>query len=422
MKSFIIKDLLLFWRDRKEVIVVLLLPILLIFVLNFVFAELFGDEGEISLDLQLGIVNQDTNERVMDQLKHKLISNASLGVQEVEEIVKQMSEVQPASLLSNYLVSKELKDIVKVHELSEAEAVAKVEEEELDGILIIPKGFTVDSLYAAIAKEAPTRSIIYKVEKESNNNIAIRNIIEGYMNQLNYQFAVKEIAGISEVEVKYPLGGYEEIRTGNAFTMNDYFTIAMGALFALFLVATVATKTGVEIREQVFNRILLTNCPPIHYLIGKMVATFFLVFLQILFVVIVSHFTLDVFPDRTIFFWLGVILMIILVSLSLAGLAAIFTSISLRVTDSDAVSGIYMIVILLFGVLGGNFVPIELLPEWLQQMGEWTPNGIFLAMFTNWIQFEELTSICIHSIWLIGISLLFTLAGLVLFPERGKAG
>ena len=58
MRSFLRKDLLVFWRDRKEVLISLLAPILLIVVLNFAFSDLFGEDAE-GLDIDLGIVLED---------------------------------------------------------------------------------------------------------------------------------------------------------------------------------------------------------------------------------------------------------------------------------------------------------------------------------------------------------------------------
>ncbi len=125
------------------------------------------------------------------------------------------------------------------------------------------------------------------------------------------------------------------------------------------------------------------------FLIGKMVSTIFLVILQIIFVLIVSNFILGVFPDRSLAFWVGILVMIVLLALVMSGLAAIFTAILLRMRNIDAANGIFMLVLLLLGTLGGGFVPIYMMPGWLQEIGAWTPNGLFLSMLTDWVQFED---------------------------------
>lgn len=412
----------MFWRDRKELITILVLPILLIVVLNFAFSGIFGSEDDSTMDLHVAIVNMDDESAAMRLLKDKLVQDASLGAAEAEQIVERASIFRPVSMLLEYLRSQDVQQWLTVHPLSEAEAVLKVEEGEIDGILLIPEGFTAESLYAAFVGEAPATTFIFKIDKETNNNFTLQQIIAGFTDHLNYQFAIQEIGGSSALEVISPEGGIETVGSGASFTLAQYFTVTMGALFALFIAATVATKSGEEIRLQVFQRILLSNSHPLSYLMGKIVSTFCLVWLQIMFVLVLAHFILQVFPDRSITFWLGVVGMISLLALAVAGLTALLTSISLRVKNIDTANGIFMLVIIVFGVIGGNFVPKFVLPEWLQSIGEWTPNGTFLVMFTEWIQFEELSvSVFIPSMLLIVFFLITTFIGLYLYPKRGEA-
>lgn len=420
MRSFIKKDMLIFWRDWKELLTILLLPIILILVLNYAFAGVFGDD-EASMDLQLAVVNQDDENEAMQQLNERLINDPAIEEQEAKAIVGAAGEVQPVQLLSDYLGSDDLKGWVTVHNLKENEAAERIKEGDLDGMLVIPQGYIADSLYASFTGESPTKSLIYKMEEETMNSSVMRQLIQGFIDQLNYQFAIQDITDGAEIDVALPEGGFEDIGTAYDFTLTQYFTIAMGALFSLFVVTTVAMKTGVEIRDQVFNRILLTNSHPMRFLIGKMVSTVCLVMLQIIFVLIVAHFILDVFPDRTLTFWVGIFVMMFLLALVMSGLAAIFTAILLRMTNIDAANGFFMLILLLFGSLGGGFVPIYMMPGWLQEIGEWTPNGLFLAMLTEWVQYEDLSLTVQPSLFLIGIFLLFTIIGLALFPKRGKA-
>ncbi|MED4082472.1 ABC transporter permease [Halalkalibacterium halodurans] len=417
MGSFIKKDLLLFWRDRKELITVLALPILLVIVLNFAFAGLFGGDQELNLDLTLAVVNEDDETGTIAQLQEKLIKEASFKETEVARLVEQVGDIQPIPLLFEYLSSEDLQDWLTVYELTEAEAVAKVKEGDADGILVIPDGFTVNSLYAALVGEPTASSLIYKVEMETSNSATLYQIIDGFLDHMNNHFALQQMGEVQEANA--PEGGLEKIGVGEAFTLTQYFTISMSALFALFLAATVATKTGEEIRQKVFHRILLTDRKPILFLVGKIVSTAFLVWLQMMLVFVVSHILLDVFPDRTVTFWLGVIGSVTVLSLAIAGIATIFTSLLLRMTNLDAANGIFMLVIIVFGVVGGNFVPIYIMPNWLQQIGEWVPNGLFLMILTEWIQFEEVSSIFSPSLLLVGFFLTCTVLGVALYPKRG---
>jgi ABC-2 type transport system permease protein len=420
MRSYIKKDLLTFWRDRKELITVLVLPILLVVVLNFAFSGLLGKD-EDAIDLRLAIVNQDDETEASAQLKEKLLHDASFSEQEAQDLVQRTNEVRPVQILVDYFESDELKEWVTVYEIEESEAVKKVGEGEIDGFLLIPDGFTADSLYAAVTGESPTTKLTFKRDKETGDTSALYNIIHGFMDHLNYHFALETLSGATEVEVKLPEGGFEQEEAAENFSLTQYFTITMAILFALFTAMTVATKTGHEMRQQVFNRILIAHQNRLLFLVGKTVSTFCLAWLQIMLVFTLAHFILGVFPERTANFWLGLLGIVTSVSFAIAGLAAIFTTILLRMKKVEAANGLFMLVIILFGVVGGNFVPIYILPDWLQQIGEWTPNGLALVMFTEWIRFEQVTSLVGPSVLLIIFFVLCSIAGLAFYPKRGEA-
>ncbi|AST98331.1 MULTISPECIES: ABC transporter permease [Shouchella] len=420
MRSYIKKDLLTFWRDRKELITVLVLPILLVVVLNFAFSGLLGKD-EDAIDLRLAIVNQDDETEASAQLKEKLLHDASFSEQEAQDLVHRTNEVRPVQILVDYFESDELKEWVTVYEIEESEAVKKVGEGEIDGFLLIPDGFTADSLYAAVTGESPTTKLTFKRDKETGDTSALYNIIHGFMDHLNYHFALETLSGATEVEVKLPEGGLEQEEAAENFSLTQYFTITMAILFALFTAMTVATKTGHEMRQQVFNRILIAHQNRLLFLVGKTVSTFCLAWLQIMLVFTLAHFILGVFPERTANFWLGLLGIVTSVSFAIAGLAAIFTTILLKMKKVEAANGLFMLVIILFGVVGGNFVPIYILPDWLQQIGEWTPNGLALVMFTEWIRFEQVSSLVGPSVLLIIFFVLCSIAGLAFYPKRGEA-
>src|SRR5690606_25763179 len=131
-----------------------------------------------------------------------------------------------------------------------------------------------------------------------------------------------------------------------------------------------------EKREHVFDRIILSNSNPIHFLLGKMFATFCLVWLQMLLTIGVAQIALGVFEGKSMEFWIGFFVMMTIYSLTIAGLAALFTSLALNIKDMNMANGIMSLVVLTFGLIGGGFFPIQGLPEMLQNMGAWVPNGI----------------------------------------------
>lgn len=394
MLTYIKKDLLLFWRNRREIATVVLLPIVLIVVLNFAFSGLFGTHAK-PLDLTLAVVNEDRDPAGKEQLLA-------------------------------FLQSPDFSEWLTVRELDKTEAFQQVEEGKVDAAIHIPEGYSHLLMNPDVRKDAAGVELPLTVKKSSLNVDVIQEILGGYFGAMNLQFALAHAsigddgAPSTGVAVSAPEGGREMIEGAKPFTMSQYFTLAMGALFALFIASSVAERTGTEKREQVFYRILVTNTKPLAYLMGKTVSTFCLVWLQNVFVILVSHLLLGVFKGHSANFWLGLMLMVTGYALTIACLTALYTSISLRVRSMDTANALFLLITMGFGVLGGGFFPIYLFPHWLQEIGEWTPNGLILTMHMEWIQYGQLSSLWTPLFGLMLFAAAGIAAGVAFYPKRGE--
>lgn len=421
MLTFIFKDLLLFWRNRKEILTVLVTPIVLIVILSFAFSSVAGGSAS-PLDLKLAIVNEDAEEAGIRQFMADIERLEDQTA--AQALMAHSAGMKPIAYLEQYLHRPELADWLTVYELSEPEALQQLKEKKIDGWITIPQGYTYDMLNAIIlGKEASAVSLPFTVAENSMNVTVIEMMISEFFDQMNFQLALQHSGGdrTAAEAVVMPEGGREALKGSEPFTMGQYFTIAMGALFSLFIASTVAEKTGTEKREEVIKRIVAANTKPMSYLMGKTCATFVLVWLQFLFVVVVSHLLLGLFTGNPLSFWLGLLLMITVYALTVAGISAFYTSISLRTNNMDAANGLILLFTMALGILGGNFVPIYLFPEWMQQISEWTPNGLMLATVIEWIQLERGMALGTPLVVLSLIGILFLFAGMLLYPKRGEA-
>src|SRR5690625_151643 len=419
MRSFFRKDLLVFWRDRKEVLISVLSPIVIIIVLNFAFSGTwFGVTAE-ELEIDVGLVVEDDESLGLKQFAE---SAKGMDISEAEQelLLEQAAQFSPSQLLTNYLNDPELNSLIHAEELDEEEAKERVKDGELDALIKIPEGFTFDVLGQMLLSDPSKSSLIIQIEKQSMESSVLQTILDGYMETLNFQFALSSVVGDEITEPILPQGEMEMIAGIEALDIPQYFTIAMSVLFTLFLASTVATKTTTEKRERVFNRILLTDSHPLSYLMGKVLSTFCFAFFQLMIVFMISQLLLDVFPGKTNEFWLGATLIIIFFALTVAGLSAVFTSLTLRMSNTDAANGLFMLIIMLFAALGGSFFPLEVFPGWMQSISEWIPNGITVTSFMHWFQYGDSASLFVPIIKLFVFFIGFLIIGISLFPRRGR--
>ncbi|WP_042149619.1 ABC transporter permease [Paucisalibacillus sp. EB02] len=418
MGSFLKKDLLVFWRDRKEVLIALLLPIILIVVLNVALSGLFTDDGE-SMDIQVGIVEEDNSLEGLERFE-EAVNEMDLDQAEKEAILQQTSVFNPSEMIISFFDNPEIKQVIHTKNVSEAEAVELVEEGDLHAFVRIPEGFTYAILSSIMLDEEADVALSIQAEEQSNELNTLQNMMNNFIESINLELALGTIAEGEAQEPLLPQGGREVIEGVETYSFTQYITIAMSTLFALFMAQTLAMKTVTEKRERVFNRIILTGSHPFHYLMGKTLATFILSWLQIIITFTISQLLFDVFPDKSLEFWIGLLIVITAFALTISGLTALFTSITLNLQDTNAASGIFSLIIMSMAVLGGNFTPIQILPAFLQRIGEWTPNGLSLTVILEWIQLNNSGNLVIPMGILFGYFIVFLMLGMAIFPGRGR--
>ncbi|EOR22415.1 ABC transporter permease [Cytobacillus oceanisediminis] len=418
MGSFIKKDLLVFWRDRKEMLMTLLLPIIIIVVLNYAFAGIFNDDKEAT-KLDIAFVQVDDEEKGFVQFKEK-IQQLGLSQAEKETMLEHVENLSPITLIRNFINNPDVKEWVNAKELTWEEATDQVESGELDAIIRVPEGFTYEVLSTVMLGDKSTTALTIHAAKQSTEVTTLQNIVNEFVNSLNMNFALGREGTLSAAEPILPQGGREVVEGIDTYTISQYFIIAIGTLFGLFLAQSVALKTVTEKRERVFNRILLTNSNPMHFLLGKTVSTFILAWLQLMITITVTQLLLNIFPDKSVSFWFGMVLVFTSFSLMVAGLSAIFTSITLNLKDSNAVSGLTTLIIMSLGVLGGSFFPLEGFPELLQRIGEWTPNGLTMIAMIEYIQFSQFSDLLLPIVVLVAMSVVCFVIGMFMFPKRGR--
>ncbi|GAB3796127.1 ABC transporter permease [Virgibacillus kimchii] len=420
MISFTKKDLLVFWRDRKEVLISLLAPLLIIIVLNFVFSGItFEDAGE--RDINAGLVLEDDEAAGFEQFEESL-QDMGLPETEIEAMMEQAVNLSPSELMVSLFEDPELSSWIHTEEMSEDEAKKQVEDGDLAAIIKIPAGFTYDVLRQLILDQPSDRAIHFQIEEHSIETDILTGLIDNYMETLNFQFALGALTEGEPTDPALPQGGREIINENTVeLDLAQYFTVAMSSLFALFIAATVAAKTETEKRERVFNRILLTNSRPLSYLMGKIISTFLMTWIQLMLVFFVSDLLLGIFPEKSVGFWLGIIVIVTFFSLIVAGMSAIFTSLMLRMKNVNTAHGLFTVFIMIMAALGGNFFPMEQFPAWVQVFSEWTPTGVMISLFMDSLQDADTVSFAVPLIKQAGFFILFFLIGILLFPERGRS-
>ena len=259
------------------------------------------------------------------------------------------------------------------------DARSQVDGGNLDAAVVVPAGFA-----ASLAGDEPGE---VEVITEPDSPIAAevaRSVAEGFTARINAArlAAATTVAGGGGLPPEDELASLElpvdiaQTGTGGDVSPAAYFGPAMALLFLFLLVGALARDLLAEQRLRVLDRVRAAPVRDATILGGKAAS-----------VVIIAIVTLGVIWGVTGVAlgadWgdpLGVAVLIVAVSLAIAGISGLVAAVARTENTADTVAAFVAFV---FALIGGNFVPPGAMPEVLQRLSLFTPNGWALQGFAE---------------------------------------
>ena len=409
-KFFLIalKDLKLSFRDTAALLMMLAAPFALTLGMGAVTGRFSGGTSTGLSDISVIFINQDGGE----------LGNA---------LVEMFS-------------SPELADLIEPSIGADfAQAQASVDADTAAAVILIPEGFT-NSIIPAEGMAGPPETVqieLYSNPTRPNSVGVIKTILEQFLSQVEIgriggQVAVTQLlsSGIispdqaaavgqavgqsqaaetsSSIALKQATAGGEEVK----FDVLAYLAPGMALMFLMFTVTYGGRSLLVEQAAGTLPRLLVSPTNSTQILAGKIFGIFLTGAAQLLILI----------GGTTLMFrlnWgnpLPVILMVLASVLGATGWGILLTA--LLKTPGQA-SAIGSAVMLIFGILGGSFTNIQLLPEPVQFISRITPNYWGLQGFTTLAAGGSLKAIGTPLLWLSGMFLILFAIGVVLFSRRG---
>ncbi|WP_162138555.1 ABC transporter permease [Planococcus halocryophilus] len=294
-----------------------------------------------------------------------------------------------------------------------------MEEKAIDAVIIIPAGFSEAALRNMLFGASGTGELEVVVADLSSTKAEILNtIVNEFVQTVNFEASFTRLAG-GDIPLAEVLGEEETITTRPPISSFQYYTIGMAVMFVLFTGSTLASQANLEQTQMVFDRIRLSNRPPLLYLGSKALAAAAIVFVQLTLLFGLSALLFQTFPVNSWSFWSGMAIISTTLAIAVGCLAALMVALTLKL-ESDAVPAIFSGgIISLLGIVGGSFMPIESMPEILQAIGNWTPNGAALTAYFSWILQPDTSRLWLPLLRIAATAVLFLLVALALFPRKG---
>ncbi len=396
-----LKDLKLFSRDRMALFFFVLFPFVFVIIFNFLLGDVSGGDARIAL-------NVTTLEQQEESISHLILQAIA---------TEDESDLEPGEPI---IVWDE--DYHEAHE--------KVENGEINGLLIFPENFSDEVMQGGGAE----LTVLVQADA-TNSRAALRALADGIASWLDSQAAagdatvallVEQVAldpddAEAIEEVMREMYSEENVTEGQTSIVVDTETVgemktesAASQVIPGYLVMFVffAAALGAEIivkerENHTLERLLATSVRKRSLLGGVYAGTAAkgLIQIAVFWVVGILAFDIDlgVSPAAVVLLSILVVIMSAAFSVMLAAL----------VKTRRSAGSLAVLCALILAPLGGCWWPLFFLPSWMQSLAKLTPHGWAMSGFNKLMLFGAgFGDVVTEMLVLLGFAALFALIGL----------
>lgn len=371
------KDLIVTFRDPAALVMLLLTPFALTLAIAFAFGGLGGDSGGGLSDIPVTIVNHDAGE-----LGAQLVE--VLQAEDLADLLAPVVETDDAAARLAVDGDKSAAAVIIPADLSES---------------VMPAGLTMGQVSSERSQSVvelyanPTRTISAGV---------VRSIVDGFLNRVaagaaGGQVAVTQLIMSGAVSPQEALTAGQAIgeRAGQAaagtqlitldaemagtdstggFDWLAYMAPGMAILFLMFTATAGARSLLAERDAGTLPRMLTTPTTPVQVIGGKVLGVFLTGLAQVSVLLLASRLLFGVrWGDP-----LGVVLLTLALVAAATGWGMLIAAYARTPGQANATG---TMLTLIFAAMAGNFLPRQLLPQFLRTASYVSPNGWGLEGF-----------------------------------------
>jgi len=398
MKSIAIaiKDFSIRIKDRRALMMMILMPIVLTIILGSALKGVMGDSSSAP-KTTIALYQQD----------HHLLSNQFVqGVLENKEFKKTI-------VVKNVHSQKELNQLIHDKKADVGVILPKNWGAQLANGITKPvtikvsdgKDFeanfvqqlTESYIKTTNAVTGSAQMVLSDLGAKGKNEKELKSIGAGLINNLG-----KEAGGEASFVYDKPVGKKQ-------VSSLQYYAAAMAAMFLLFN-AMVGGKSILSERTNItLSRMMMSPTDKVSIMTGKFLGTLLYTIVQFLIFMGATHYILKVNwgsnPGQ-------IILIAIAYSISVSGLAMIVAAFMRTEKTADSLGGMMVQVL---SLLGGSMIPVSVFPDALQKISKIAPNSWALNSFTNIMSGTTWNSLILPLCILTGIGILATVIGSLRF-------
>lgn len=422
MLGFLKKDVMVQLRDYRELALLVLMPLILIAILGFALGGLMST-GSVPLDASAALVVLDDEAAGRREFDAALAS-ADLPTAVKVQLAIAARTIQPTAMLRDVLQSEGLSGLVTLTESALPEAEARLASNDIKAVIVVPEGYTRDLLDAMLLGEGPGAELAISLSDASPISASVLNdVVSGFAAEVSLRTAMGQ-AGMSfadQAAGSAASGGVERISGGRQMPAFAYYTFGMAVMFMLYVAGAMASRAHLELSSHTFDRIVVSGARPLAFLLSKVGAGAVIVVLQFSFLLLVSSLLFGVSAGQPASFWWRVALVLVPMGLCVGALGGFLTALSFRL-DNKSVGDVFSsVLVFVFALLGGSFLPLDETAPALAAIGRWLPNGGGLSSLLSIGTGAPASAWAPNVLKMVLVTGVLVVAGLLVFPRRRGA-
>ncbi len=401
--SIIIKDLKIVLSDKKAVVIILLMPVILMTILSFALKGSFASGGENIETIKVAVVKQYDEEQDSKMFLNLLSSDF---------ISKEMGEATKEDLINNdlniekiffeeFLQSDDVSKYINYRIESEEKATELLNNKEVSAVVILPEHFIYNMKINLLTpfRNKVNIDIITHPDRTFDGQI-VKTVMESYSNSISSIIIGKNV--LIETSMSNDVGTeklnnlndvmesmsdliegikieFEDVAVKDRknITSQDYYSVAMMTMFILFAAGQGGRMLLEEKENGTYHRMTSAGTSKFSILLGKFVAVFIISAIQIFVMIFYSHFVLKVNWGNLI----SVILISLTASFAVAGLGTFVSAATYKSGNYKMANIFENVIIQDMALLGGSFFPVDILPKTIQNLNFLSLNGLALKSY-----------------------------------------
>ena len=429
------KDFKVFFSDPASVSILLIMPIVLSSILSLALGGTFSS-GVRTSPVPIAIVKEYDKE-VDNKLLKESFDKSNIGnLEQMDQDMFDKFDIEKL-FFDGFLDNKDIKSLITYEILDKKTAYEKLDKGKVYSILILPENFSYDLMTNMMTpyRNKVNLEFIEGQGREIRNTM-VKSIISQFFDEISSSSVMKNILieeGIKRDELDKVIEVLPQFieEQGNQniekrefidktvsrktpITSVQYYTIGMLAMFMLFTAGSHSYELLNEKKQKTYQRQIVAGVKLKKILLSQYISAVLFLILQqsLLFIFSRLVFKSDfgALPN--------LITLMIVSAAAMAGLSLLLTVIAF-VSENYAVSSVFQnVLIYVLALLGGSYLPLEVMPKIIQTIGPFILNGGIVKVFIQNAMGVSIGKMMPYLISLIIQGVAFLVAGIIILSKK----